>query len=258
MKQFADPEEFLDHAEMQSLVLGGGGGLNPYKLGKLIWEDIRQRWDRGRFGRAWEACDRADDRANWDTGAGLGLQKMFEVRANANDLTFLSEYFTEDLFERLDLFSYEYVPETGQHHMTSKDFETVKAKLLMQFTNLGRPTIKVATGNHDNRGELLLLHEWNGVPLALDEAKAVLNNLYALWRRPVNLKTIGWRKGRDPNPLRQRVRPELPQTATVEEQGMMLRYDGERFRELALSDEEVADLRVDAVDYRTLPQEWMG
>ncbi len=32
---------------------------------------------------------------------------------------------------------------------------------------------------------------------------------------------------------------------------MRLRYDGERFRELA-------DLRVGETDYRTLPQGWMG
>jgi len=39
---------------------------------------------------------------------------------------------------------------------------------------------------------------------------------------------------------------------------VLLRYDGERFRELALSPEEVADIRTDDVNYNTIPQEWIG
>lgn len=257
MAEFADSKEFLDHADMMSKVLGGSA-LNPYRLGKLIWEDIKERWDKGRFGREWELCKDAEKKKHWDTKAGKGREKIFEVRRAYNDLTFLDEFFTEELFEKLNLFAYEYIPETGAYHITSRNYEDVKKKLLLQYTNLGKPTIKVVTGNYDNKGELLLIHEWNGIRLHWEEAKQVLQNLYAMWGRPVNLKTITLRKARDPDPTRQRIHPERPLTAVFEEQGVLLRYDGETFHEIALDPEDVEDLRVDDVDYDTTPREWMG
>jgi len=257
MAEFAGPNEFLDHADMMSKVLGSGA-LNPYRLGRLIWEDIYERWEKGRFGREWELCKDKERKEKWDTGAGLGREKIFEVRRNYNDVTFIDEFFTEELFEKLDLFTYEYIPETGAYHITSRDFVDVKKKLLLQYTNLGKPTIKVVTGNYDNKGELLLIHEWNGISLHWEDAKRVLKNIYAMWGRPVNLKTIILRKVRDPDPTRNRIHPDRPLTALMEPQGVLLRYDGETFRELALSPEEVADILVDDVDYHTTPREWIG
>lgn len=256
MAEFAQPEEFLDHADMMSKVLAGGA-LNPYALGKLIWEDIKERWDKGRFGREWELCKDPQKKKKWDTKANLGTEKIFEVRRNYNDVTFLAEFFTEELFEKLKLFAYEYIPETGAYHITSRDFADVKKKLLFQHTNLGRPMIKIATGNYGNRGELLLLHMYNGVGLHLEEAKEVLKNIYAMWGRPVNLKTIIKRKVKDPDPTRNRIHPERPLTSVYEEQGVLLRYDGESLRELALSPDEVKDIRLDE-DYSTIPKEWIG
>lgn len=256
MAEFAQPEEFIDHADMMSKVLAGGA-LNPYALGKLIWEDIKERWDKGRFGREWELCKDPQKKKRWDTKANLGTEKIFEVRRNYNDVTFLAEFFTEELFEKLKLFAYEYIPETGAYHITSRDFADVKKKLLFQHTNLGRPMIKIATGNYGNRGELLLLHMYNGVGLHLEEAKEVLKNIYAMWGRPVNLKTIIKRKVKDPDPTRNRIHPERPLTSVYEEQGVLLRYDGESLRELALSPDEVKDIRLDE-DYSTIPKEWIG
>jgi stage V sporulation protein R len=256
MADFAASNEFVDHADMVSKVLAGGV-VNPYALGKLIWEDITDRWDKGRFGRDWELCTDPEKKKKWDTKANLGTEKLFEVRRNYNDVTFLAEFFTEELFHKLKLFTYEYIPETGAYHMTSRDFADVKKKLLFQHTNLGRPTIKVATGNYGNKGELLLLHLYNGVGLNLDEAKDVLKNIYYMWGRPVNLKTIIKRKIKDPDPTRNRIHPERPLTALTEEQGVLLRYDGESLRELALGADEVKDIRLDE-NYSTIPQEWIG
>lgn len=256
MAEFAQPNEFVDHADMVSKVLAGGA-LNPYALGKLIWEDIKERWDKGRFGRDWELCKDPQKKKRWDTKANLGTEKIFEVRRTYNDVTFLAEFFTEELFEKLKLFAYEYIPETGAYHITSRDFADVKKKLLFQHTNLGRPIIKVATGNYGNKGELLLVHLYNGIGLHLEDAKAVLKNIYSMWGRPVNLKTIIKRKVKDPDPTRNRIHPERPLTAVTEEQGVLLRYDGESLRELALSPDEVKDIRLEE-DYSTIPREWIG
>lgn len=257
MADYADSNEFLDHADMMSRVLGGGIS-NPYRLGLLIWENIKERWDKGRFGRDWEMCTDAEAKKNWDTGAGLGEEKMFEVRRNYNDLTFIDEFFTQDLFEKHNLFAYEYIPETQAYHITSREFEEVKKKILLQYTNMGKPTIQIATGNYDNKGELLLLHQWSGIGLNWEEAKLVLRAIHTMWKRPVNLKTIISRKVREPDRSRNRRQPELPLTAVTEEQGVMLRYDGEAFQEIALSNDEIADIKIDDIRYDTTPEEWVG
>jgi stage V sporulation protein R len=70
-----------------------------------------------------------------------------------------------------------------------REFRKVKEKLLHMLTNFGQPVIAVEDGNHDNRGELLLVHKHDGVDLKLDYARDTLKHLQALWRRPVNLAT---------------------------------------------------------------------
>lgn len=41
-------------------------GINPYRLGKQLWEDIRHRWDTGRHGFAWEECQDTAIKERWD------------------------------------------------------------------------------------------------------------------------------------------------------------------------------------------------
>jgi stage V sporulation protein R len=48
----------------------------------------------------------------------------------------------------------------------------------------------VVNGNHRNRGELLLRHEYNGVELKRDEAEDTLTNVQFIWGRPVHLETV--------------------------------------------------------------------
>jgi len=49
--------------------------------------------------------------------------------------------------------------------------------------------------NHDNRGELLLVHRHDGTDLKMDYARDTLRNLQSLWKRPVNLFTRSDEKG---------------------------------------------------------------
>jgi stage V sporulation protein R len=62
--------------------------------------------------------------------------------------------------------------------------------LLFNLTNLGRPLIYVRDGNYKNRGELFLEHRYNGPELKLDYARATLENLFRLWKRPVHVETV--------------------------------------------------------------------
>ena len=72
----------------------------------------------------------------------------------------------------------------------SREFDRVKQRLLFSLTNFGKPWIYVLNGNHANRGELLLRHEYNGIELRMDRAVDTLANVQAIWSRPVHVRTI--------------------------------------------------------------------
>ena len=84
--------------------------LNPYKLGIELFRDIEDRWNKGRFGKEYDECDDLAAKRDWDTGAGLGRQKIFEVRKIHNDLTFIDEFLTLEFCREHKLFSFGYNP----------------------------------------------------------------------------------------------------------------------------------------------------
>lgn len=185
-----DPAEVIDYADHHSgTVAPHPGRLNPYKLGLELFRDIEERWNKGRHGPEWDACDDFRTRKQWDTGEGKGREKIFEVRRHYNDVTFLDEFLTPDFVRRHGLFTYEYNPMTGQYIISDRDFRAVKEKLLFMLTNFGQPWIEAVDANFLNRGELVLRHRYEGVPLRMDMAKETLENVHSLWKRPVHLET---------------------------------------------------------------------
>lgn len=186
-----EPDEVVEYADKHSGVVSSAPGrLNPYKLGYELWKDILERWDKGRFGPEWEQCDDINRRKNWDRKLGLGMQKIFEVRRVANDLTFIDQFLTEDFCREHKLFVYQFNRETGMYEIRSRDFKEIKQKILFQLTNFGRPIIVVQDGNYRNRGELYLKHVHEGVDLDIPYARETLINLYRIWKRPVHLETV--------------------------------------------------------------------
>jgi stage V sporulation protein R len=164
--------------------------LNPYKLGIELFRDIEERWNKGQFGKEYDDCDDMARKRDWDTGAGLGRQKIFEVRKIHNDLTFIDEFLTLDFVRQYKLFSFGYNPASDAYEIESREFPKVKQQLLFSLTNVGRPLIAVRDGNYKNRGELYLEHTFHGVELKLGYAHDTLANLHALWCRPVHVETV--------------------------------------------------------------------
>ena len=92
----------------------------------------------------------------------------------------------------------------------TRKFREVKEKLLFALTNAGQPFIDVTDANHENRGELLLRHEHQGVDLRVDYAREVLTALQRVWKRPVELHT------------------------TFDSKNTLLRYDGKEHLQRAI------------------------
>jgi len=152
--------------------------------------DIEDRWNRGCFGRDYEDCDDLVAKRQWNTEAGMGRDKIFEVRRIHNDLTFIDEFLTLDFCRQQKLFSFGYNNHTGYYEIESRQFAKVKKQLLFSLTNLGRPIIRVRDGNYKNRGELFLEHSFCGPELQVSYARDTLENMYQLWRRPVHIETV--------------------------------------------------------------------
>ncbi len=195
--------EIIDYADRCAGVLATSPRqLNPYKLGVELFRYIEERWNRGQFGKEWEECDDLELRQSWDRRVNLGRKKIFEVRALYNDVTFIDEFLTLDFVRDQKLLTFGYNPKNDRWEVESREFEAVKQKLLFQLTNAGNPLIYVDESNFENRGELLLMHDHQGIDLRQDYARAVLESMQGMWRRPVQIRTL------------------------VEDKAVLLRYDG--------------------------------
>lgn len=180
--------ELIDYATANAGVLRQPqGGLNPYRLGVRLFEDIEERWDKGKFGIEWERCENRHERENWDRKLGQGRDKIFEVRAAYNDVTFVREFLTPELAAREKLFEFERDDES--YEITSRKFEDVRNSLVASLVNSGRPVIEVLSGNYRNAKELVLVHRHDGRELDMQKAQAVLENVQKLWKRPVHIMT---------------------------------------------------------------------
>ncbi|HMC83006.1 MAG TPA: SpoVR family protein, partial [Candidatus Polarisedimenticolia bacterium] len=206
--------EVVDYADHHSgTVATQAGRLNPYKLGVELFRDIEDRWNRGRFGKAYDECENLRERLAWDEHRGLGREKIFEVRRFCNDVTFIDNYLTEEFCREHKMFTYDYNPKTGLYQISNRTFREVKQRLLFQLTNRGLPFIQVVDGNHRNKGELLLKHQYEGVPLRQDYARDTLKNVQRIWQRPVNLSTV------------------------VDEKPRLISFTGEAFEETEVGDQ---------------------
>ncbi len=183
----ADVVHYCDHHS--GTMATSPGRLNPYKLGIELFRDVEDRWNRGRFGRDYDDCDDLVAKRDWNRETGLGRQKIFEVRAVHNDLTFIDTFLTLDFCREQKLFSFGYNQEADYYEIESREFPKIKQRLLYSLTNRGQPLITVRDGNYKNRGELFLAHEFNGVELQVGYARDTLRSLERLWTRPVHIET---------------------------------------------------------------------
>lgn len=183
--------EIVEYCDQYSgVVATPRGQLNPYKLGVELLRHVRSRWDRGQFGLEYMHCDDPRKRQEWNTEAGLGFEKLFEIRKIHNDITFIDSFLDEDFCHEQKLFLYDFDPRTNRYVITDRDFKQVKKQLLSQLTNFGQPIIRVIDANFKNRGELLLEHAHEGVDLKHDYTLEVLKNIHRIWKRPVHINTL--------------------------------------------------------------------
>jgi stage V sporulation protein R len=119
--------EVIDYADHHSgTMFTSPGRLNPYKLGIELFRDIEERWNKGKFGREYEECEDYLTKKNWDKQAGLGRQKIFEVRKLYNDVTFIDAFLTPEFCREHRMFAYNYNERNGYYEISDREFKTIK------------------------------------------------------------------------------------------------------------------------------------
>ncbi|MGC7846623.1 SpoVR family protein [Desulforudis sp. 1088] len=154
--------EALEFARMHAdLIQGAKFKINPYLLGLTLLEDIEKRY---------------------------GREKLFEIRSTCNDVSFLRNYLTKEIVERLDLYVYRRVGH--EWRVVEKNWERVRDTLVENLVNCGYPYIVAADSDHNRRGELYLRHLYEGVELDVLYLEKTLPYVHRIWARPVHFETV--------------------------------------------------------------------
>lgn len=176
------------YADHKWRVLGGKYSQNPYKLGFELFIDIKDRWDKGKFGNDWENCTNMQEKKNWNKKTNLGTQKIFDVRKNYNDYTMILEFFTPEFCEKKQFFEWKRFP-NGEYKIVDNKFKSIKKKLLQRYLNGGLPDIRLVDPNHLGKGWFLMQHYWDEIPLHYNYAREVMASLYKLWKNNIVIST---------------------------------------------------------------------
>lgn len=194
----------FDYAHHKAGVLGGKFSMNPYKTGFELLMHIENRWNKGRFGREWEECKDAHQRANWDKKLGLGHDKVFEVVAQYDDVMAISEFVDQDFCDEHEFYIAKKYPSRKpgvkwEWKIESRDAKVIKHHLMQRYLNGGLPVIKLADPNYRNKRIMLLEHQWNGQTLLKKHTQETLLYAAKIWKQPVIIQTkdktgqeIGW------------------------------------------------------------------
>lgn len=193
-ERLLSPEEHGYFAQYHSAVLAPNPfQLNPYLVGKKIFQDIKKRWDTGRFGKLWQECEDHYQLEHWDTGLRQGEKKIFQVRSLYSDRMLIEHFLTDELIHELELYIYQ----ERQRRNLDKELvivesrpEVLRAQLKELYADGGQPRILVQNGNYQHQGELYLKHMFQEAPLDYEYLQKTLEHVFFLWGRSVHLETV--------------------------------------------------------------------
>jgi len=165
---------------------------NPYLVGLKIFEDIEDRWNKGRFGKDWEECEDPRKKETWDLKLGQGREQIFGVRRRFSDRFFIEQFLTEKLVEDLNLYLYEGLQEHGEvrYVISDKDWRRIKSVLVAHLSTFGTPLIMVEDGDYKGKRELFLKHAFEGIELDQEYREKTMEQIFYLWDRPVHLESV--------------------------------------------------------------------
>lgn len=186
------PGEMIEFGALHARVVHPGArfSVNPYYLGYSVLVDIERRWDEMR--KEWDANVNHGypEKNKGRPRPPSGREKLFEVRSTEDDISFLRNYLTAELIEKLHLFSYgsscthppgQQCPHCNRVVITSRDRDAVREALLAPRYHYGAPRI---VARHTDKNVLYLEHlDRSTTFLDRRYAAATLGYIAELWKR---------------------------------------------------------------------------
>lgn len=163
--------------------------LNPYLIGCSIWEDIEDRWNKGKYGEEWNKCTDVDKLENWDKKTMKGMEKVKNVLRTHNDWFFIQEFLTAKLVKKLNIYLYvkqSPIPDWERWVITNHDAEETRKIIVNSFVHSHIPAIEVINSSESN---ISLNHKWAGQDLDPEYCKETLKHIVYLWGGNALLKT---------------------------------------------------------------------
>lgn len=166
--------------------------FNVYRIGLGIFDYVKEKWDKGRFGREYDECENLSKKAYWDTGAMKGKEKIFSVRTHYSDRMAVEDLFTDEFIHEMKLYIYEEVQDDdGPVYVIAENNPEVIRKLLKSSLTLyGFQAIAIRDSDYGDRKELFLKHDFNNVELDARYLEGTLRNIFYLWGRKVFIQTV--------------------------------------------------------------------
>lgn len=182
--------EFIEFCKCHSGVVSPGSSpfnINPYYLGFKVFTDIRERWDKLY----------AEGKSEIN-----GTQKIIQVAAEEEDYSFLRNYLTRELADKLGLFNFGYklerhpddkpenlTEEHGLIEIKDRELNKIIDNLVKGTVNYGAPLITINEADGDT---LVMRHLEPDSPLDKKYASKTLEYIYELWGGPVELSTYNF------------------------------------------------------------------
>ncbi|MBF0203826.1 MAG: SpoVR family protein [Desulfamplus sp.] len=165
-------------------------GLNPYALGMRLFYHIMDMDDRGCY--SFEYLNLHDEvkRQKYNTDKGTGIERIFNIRENLCDFTFINTYIDQEFLNKHKLFvsgkRLNKERMTWQYYIKSRKAEAYKEMLI---DTLYHPPVISVSHEKTAQGPLYLVHKFEGKPLKVDYIENTMIGLEYLWGRSVRLET---------------------------------------------------------------------
>ncbi len=153
------------HSDVVRPIAGGEKvalGVNPYHLGFSMWEDIVEK---------------------------QGMAAARRVMHEDDDVSFVRNYLSADLAEKLQLFRFG-ADSSGSVKVLETDLHALHEAIVGPKYNFGAPTVAARHMRIDGTLELEQDYKVDGRGIDVERAKKVLEYVGRVWRRPVILHTI--------------------------------------------------------------------
>ena len=165
-------------------------GLNPYALGMRLFYYIKDLFDKGKYSFTFRKLKDTHQRDRFDTRIGSGEDFIFKLRENFNDFLFISTFVDQDFINRFKLFvtgrRLNQTRGVWEYYIKSRSAEDYRQMLLDGLYHPPHITIDEAKSK---KGELYLVHHFEGKPLVQEYIANTMLGIEYLWGGPVHLET---------------------------------------------------------------------